>query len=456
MIRSRVASVWGRARTAVRADARDGIAEGAGLLLIGYAFRLALGLVAGALVARALDPGRFGAYAVAGVAVGIGATLADFGLSTSVTRQIAADVVAAPERAFRSAAAYLRLRLLGALGVLVAALVLAGPLATLLGLSGGTGPWLVRLAGVTVVAAAANGVVSTIHHSLRRYRSLVTGQICTSSAVLAGFAVLFLVDRLSLTAAMLVGVAGNLASLALGLALLPPAWRRALLRPAPWHGEESRRLRGFAGWLGVSLLFSATWAQLDLLLVSQLLEPRLVGLYALALALAFKADIVNQVLHTTLLPTVSALSGPDAYAAYARRSLVRSAVLAAILLAALPLVGPFITAVYGEGYAPAAPIFYALMGIVVFDLLTHSVLLLAYPMNLPRRMAAADAVATATLAGLGLVLIPLFGVYGAVAAKLAGKLAAFVVQGSAVARHLRTERREAALAVPAPDPSIVL
>jgi O-antigen/teichoic acid export membrane protein len=454
VIRARTAAAADRVRAALRADAREGVAEGVGLLLLAHVVRAILGLVAGALVARALDPSRYGAYAVAGAAVAVGITVADFGLSTSAARQIAADLAKAPGRAYRSAAAFARLRLLGGLLVLMAALVLAGPVAALLGLPDGDGPTLVRLAAATVLAAAANGVVSTIHHGLRRYRSLVVGQISVSLATVGGLAALFAADRLTLTTAMWMGIAGNLVSLGIGFALLPAPWRAALRGRAPWRGEESRALRSFTAWLGISAVFTIAWTQLDLVLVSRLLDAREVGLYGLALALAFKADVLNQALHTTLLPAVSRLSGREAYAAHVRRSLARSVVLAVPLLLALPLVRPFISAVYGPEYAAAAPIFYGLAAILLFDLLTHPVLLLAFPMNLPRWIAASNALTTATLLVAGVALIPVFEVYGAVVAKLLAKVAGALVTGAAIVLHFGAARQGAPVSAPAPDTAI--
>jgi O-antigen/teichoic acid export membrane protein len=301
------------------------------------------------------------------------------------------------------------------------------------------------------VAASASGVVSTIHYSLRRFRSLVAGQVCASLTMLGAMAALFALDRLSLTAAVGVGIAGQLASLAMLLALLPRQWRSALRRAGGLRGEESRRVRAFAGWLGVAGVLWALEAQLDLILVSRMLAPPKVGLYALALGLALKADVLNQIVHTTLLPTVSGLTNRQAFADYARRSIVRSSLLAVPLVVALPLAGPLIGAVYGGDYEPATPILYALMAVVLFDLVVSPLLLLAYPLNLPRRIAASNAVGTVTLAVVAAALIPLFGVYGAAAGRLAGRIVGALVAGGAIAVQLGARREGTRITFRAPD-----
>jgi O-antigen/teichoic acid export membrane protein len=452
-LRARLASVERHVRATVRADAREGLAEGAALVLAAHVVRAVAGLAGGALVARALGAGQLGAYVVTGAAVSIGATLANFGLGTSATRQIASELALEPEKAFRSAAAYARLRLLSGLAVLLPALVLARPLAALLGLPRHDGPWLIRLAGATVLAVSAAGVVSTIHYSRRRFRPLLAGQVAASLATLAGIAALFELDRLSIVAAVAVGIAGQTASLGVMLALLPPEWRRALVRGGGLRSEESRRIRAFAGWLGVAGVLWGVEAQLDLILVSKLLEPRTVGLYGLAFTLALKADALNQIVYTTLLPTVSGLSSRAALADYGRRSLVRSTLLAAPLVIALPFAGIFIRTVYGREYQPATPIFYALMAVVFFDLFAGPLLLLAFPLNLPRRMAASNAVAVAALAAVAGALIPLFGVYGAVTGKLVGRAGGALVIGSAIALHLGARRQGVRITFREPDPA---
>ena len=173
------------------------------------------------------------------------------------------------------------------------------------------------------------------------------------------------------------------------------------------------------------------------MLLHWLTVPLITGFYALALNLAFKVDVVNQTMNLVLLPTVSALRNRGEYGSYLRRSLARSLALAPLLFVGLPLARPFILTVYGSSFEPATQVFYLLMAVVLFDLVTNPLLLLAYPLKMPRAIAASDAVRVVTLALAGSLLIPIWGLNGAALAKLTSRLAGALWLGAAILGGLR-------------------
>jgi stage V sporulation protein B len=162
---------------------------------------------------------------------------------------------------------------------------------------------------------------------------------------------------------------------------------------------------------------------LDLLLVGRWLPPPSVGLYALAGSLAGKADLVNQSLHTVLLPAASALDSPAAVRGYVRQSLRRSLALTLLLLPLLPLAGPLIGLFYGPAFLPAADIFRLLLGVALFDVWATPLLLLVYSADRPRLLAATDLLRVAALVACGAGLIPALGLAGAALARLCSRVA---------------------------------
>lgn len=298
-----------------------------------------------------------------------------------------------------------------------------------------------------------SGMVSTVLHALRHFRALVITQSLNIGLTVALTVALFFINRLTVLPALLVGVVTAAAAAGLGFVLLPAGWRASITAGGELHGQESRRLLSFSKWLWLSAILSVMSSQLDLLLLNRWLAPQFVGLYALALNLAFKVNIVNQSLRAVLLPTVSALSGKAAFVGYARRSLARSLLVVVALVAALPLAGPFILVVYGADYAASIDVFYLLMTVVLFDLLTVPFLLLAFPMNMPRLITAADAARVVALLVTGSLLIPAWGMHGAVLAKLAAAVAGALVIGLAIVLRLRNEVEPATGIATAPDTS---
>src|SRR5690606_25604068 len=171
-------------------------------------------------------------------------------------------------------------------------------------------------------------------------------------------------------------------------------------------------------------------------------NPLEAGYYALALNLALKAGVVHQTLHLVLLPQVSALSGRAQFAIYARRSLLRGLALAFLLLPGFLLARPFILLVYGTEFGPAVPLFQFLLVAVIFDLLVEPLLLLAYPLDMPKVIAASHAIQVAALFVGGSLLIPAWGGAGAVAAKSLAKVLGALFMGSLLWLRVRQQAGE--------------
>jgi O-antigen/teichoic acid export membrane protein len=104
---------------------------------------------------------------------------------------------------------------------------------------------------------------------------------------------------------------------------------------------------------------------LDVFLINRWLSPTTVGVYALALSLSSKAEIVNHSLYTVLIPTASALKSKPAVRRHLRSGLIRSGLVSLVLLALVPIAQWFIPFVYGEVYEPAADLFTLMLFVVI-------------------------------------------------------------------------------------------
>ena len=151
------------------------------------------------------------------------------------------------------------------------------------------------------------------------------------------------------------------------------------------------------------------------------------GIYALALNLASKADLVNQSLYTVLLPGLGGLDVRTRLASYVRRGLIRSAAIALGLLLLIPLAEPVIVLVYGAEFAQAAVFLRLLLGIVSLDVVLTPFLLLPLAYRQAKLLAAADAVRAVTLVVVAVALLPVYGAYGAMGARLSARIGGAVV-----------------------------
>lgn len=157
-------------------------------------------------------------------------------------------------------------------------------------------------------------------------------------------------------------------------------------------------------------------------LVNLWLSPATVGLYALALGLASRAEIVNHSLYTVLIPLAAGLTNRPAVLRYLSHSLLRSGAVSLLFLG-LMVIGPwFIPLIYGPAYEAAGPLFQLLLGLVMFDILTLPATLLIYTFNRPDLSAMAETMQIAILIILAIWLIPQWGAVGAIIAKFVAKV----------------------------------
>lgn len=382
--------------------------------------RLAIGFLASILIARQLGPAGYGVIALVSLVVAVLDTVADFGLTNTAVHAVSRALSSGPHAARAVAAGYWSLTLLlNAAGALLG-FALAGPIASL-ALGRPDAEPVVRLVVLGLLTVAGNGACAALLQASRRFGRLAVLQVVSQLTYLAGVVALSLTSQMSVEAVVVLGVLNPLIGFLLGLKLLP----HGLLELEAGFRPPARKawvdLTRFSRWLWISSVLSLLAAQLDLALVGRWLPAVEVGVYALALNLATKLDILNQARFTVLLPTVSTLSR-QGMRSHVRHGLLRSAALSLPLLLALPLAGPLLGLVYGPAYLAAVPPLLVLILAVIFDLLTTPLILLAYPMNAPRVLAASDVLRVATLVLLAAPLVPVLGPSGAALAKLGAKV----------------------------------
>ena len=400
----------------------DSLTRGWAIVTAAGVARLGLGFVASIVVARALGPEDYGVYAVLAATVGIVGAVAEGGLSEAAVQRMASVRATAADCARERGRQFFWLRLGLAALVIAVACGVAGPASGwVLRLPDDGG--LLRWALLGVVATALSGAVAAMLQAIGwfgRMSAITLANAALTSVLALGLAA---VGQLNLlTALVVLGIGTSLASFAVGVWLLPPAWRPRGPRLADLRAEAGPLLRT-GRWLWLASLCAMLTANLDVLLLNHWSPLAGVGAYALAVSLATKADVVNHSLYTVLLPAASSLGGGRDVGGYLRRGLVRSALICVPLLALGVVADPLIVFFYGAEFAPAVGLFRLLLGVVACDVVLTPMLLLPLTYQRPQVMAAADALRATTLGVVGAGLIPGYGPVGAVSARLAAKLA---------------------------------
>lgn len=421
-----------RSHIAQASSRLDPVSRGWAIVMGGNVGRMALSFIASILVARALGPAALGVYAVLGAAVAIAGVVADMGLTVTAVKRVAAVWPEQPELAQHRGQIATWLRAGAAFLFFGLAALLAVPITNqVLGLSElSNAPTLFILAMAGMVAVALSSAVSTLLQATNHF-----GRLSTMSLVNAGLTtvlaiILFAIGRLNLLSALVVlGIGTSLASMIVGYRLLPGNW--SLWRPPAVKDlrQEGSELFRFSRWLWLASLFSVIMLQIDLIMVNRLTVAAAAGMYALALNLARKADIVNHSLYTAILPAASSLADREAIVIYLKNSMKRSSLIALGLLVLIPLAGPLIRFFYGPEYTPAIGLFRLLLILVIFDAFALPIILLVFPLERPKLYAASFALQVIILVLFAAWLIPQMGPSGAAVAKIVARMAGLVLIG---------------------------
>jgi lipopolysaccharide exporter len=399
--------------------------------------RLGLGLIASIIIARALGPEAFGMYAVLAAVAAFAGAGVDLGLTNAAVRRVSA---AWPEHLADVSqiwGAFFWLRVIVAAGIVGIGLALAGPLSSAIFGTPDYANYL-RLALLGVAATALSGTVTSMLQATSRFGRLSLVLLVNSGLTVVLAIGLALTSQLTITTALLVlGIGTSLVSLALAYWLLPGRWRLA----PPGREAFSRHARDlsrYGAWLWVGSLLTILALYLDVLIVNHWMAPAIVGIYALAVNLTVKVEVVNQSLYTVLLPAASSLKSQADVRSYIRRGLVRSGAIGMALLPILLLAGPLIGLFYGDAYRPAAGIVQGLLLVAIFNILLTPLQMLAFTYDRPWIVAATDGTRALTLLVAGVILVPTLGTSGAVLAKLAAAVAGGVIIIAFVVHQLRS------------------
>ena len=475
-------------RTHQLVAAIDPITRGWAVIFLGTVTRMGLSFLSGVLIVRAFGPADFGVYSLLTAITGMVGVVVDFGLTEATLKGIAAAWGSERAQALKLAQVFFWARLGLAVGGLVLGGLLAWPISVYL-LQLPTGTWLFSLALLGVVTTALNGSVNAVLQATGHFGRISVVLIASSALALLLTILLVVSDTLSVATALLgLGAGTALAGFLVGRRYLPTDWSNDLklppltppaggtlpalpslggvgggrnlqqetianLRPLPDLGgqrtsplrfpgwaviaAEGPALFRFGRWLWLANIFKTLIAYLDFFLLNLWLTPAAVGLYALALGLASRVEVVNHSLYTVLIPMAAALKDRQTLLAYLWQGLKRSTWISLALLPLLPLARWFIPLFYGSEFASAGLFFQLLLGVVIFDIITLPVLLLIYTFDRPDLSALAEGTRVVTLVLIAMWLIPSLGPVGAIIAKFCAKVVGVLLTVGLLLRHTR-------------------
>jgi len=412
---------WRRELTAVLRHRRIGrqVAGTAGCNVVSAA---AAGL-GGIIVARALGPELRGEYAAVTAWFGVALIAGSMGQPAALCFYVAHD----PDNA-RGYVATSRAMMLVTGTVALAGGILAAPL---LGRGDTTLTMAYRIAFATSIVAFV-GASYTFSLQARNLRWWNTVRVSQPALSLACLAVLWRLRLLTLTSALIV--------LAVTM-ILQLGWAYYRCRSAdlaPGHAQ-TRLVRPLAGY-GASQIAAVTPAvlnaQLDQLVLSQVVPAAVLGRYAIAVSFTLLPVPMVSAIGNVAFPRLAARYHlDDATRRMQWLGIAGSACAAAALLVPLALVAPWLVPwVFGHGYAGAVPLLRVLVPagvLMACNQVTGDVL---RGRKHPLAVARAEGLAAVFTVVLLAALLPVVGVYGAA-------IASTVAYGVALAMMLLSLRR---------------
>lgn len=406
----------------IRAILRKRIASDLFFTVGSRAAQMALALLGSVLSARTLGPVDFGRFGLVIATVTICGTLADAGLTYTSVKLVSEHAEGDQPRAKSIARTYFALRLVSGTIVALVGFLLSELIArSILGQSALT-PYL-QLAFATLLSLSISSYPGMVLVGLERFGRLGLAGVLNALITVSGILLLFLAGNLTLETLVVWNVVLPLVSTLPAWLMLPREWLPFRSSGGPYMNLElTRTMLGFSKWMAIAGIGTIVAGQLDLILLGRLSDAALVGVYSVALTLALRLDIVNQSLITVMLPKAGRLKSREEVRHYTRRTLLISLALALFLGGVVLVAQPVITFLYGERYTASAGLFMALTVVVLFDLITSSLFLLALPLNRPRVLAVGDWLRVGIMGTSAWLLIPVYGGYGAVAARFLARV----------------------------------
>ena len=221
---------------------------------------------------------------------------------------------------------------------------------------------------------------------------------------------------------------------ALSLLIYPPALVR-LWRGSPQTGRvrpDGRfglaQLRQTPGFFAIHL-FSVLDYQTDAFLISLLLTETDLGFYSAALTITLAISLASFAVRAAIYPVMSryAREAPDKLALlHAKANQYLLALALPIAAAVSLLAGPIIRLIFGEAFAPAAPVLRVSIWAAVFLLVNVPNARLLLIDNRQSAAAGLTAVSMTVNVVANLILIPIFGILGAAIARVLASAAFFL------------------------------
>lgn len=400
-------------------------------LIASNLLKLVLGIAASAIVFRTLQPVGASQVALTLSITGLLSLIGEFGLRDAAVTFIGRALPANPERAQSVARTFFLAKL--ALSLLAGTLAyFAAGWITAAFYPGAGVANLIQLGAFSLLTGSLLGFSLAVLEAQRSFRIL--GVLGIVQAVIRTFLilVLFTTNNINPVTLILLEALVPLLVFFYSLRFIPSAFYR--LR-APFL-EHLPAMFHFAKWIAVAAVASTIFLRLDVLMLSYFRPPAQVGLYAVALALAGRLDIVKSAILTTSFPEATRRTSTADLRHFVRQSWHLTGLASLFILPLLVMGNTLIVWLYGSAYADAVAAFIPLLLAFLCGLNAEPISYVLYALNKPQWIARMDLGLLLLNFSLNMALIPAAGIAGAAYGLLVTRIAGALVTVWMVRRAL--------------------
>ena len=223
-------------------------------------------------------------------------------------------------------------------------------------------------------------------------------------------AVLWLCGALTMQAAIILYVAAPFAAFALAIMLFPAEVRKPVLP----HPDRLRGVLHYSKWMAAVTVMAVIAERLDIFMLKHFRSDHEVGIYGGAMALALIPDFLNSSIQTVLSPRI-APAFADGQFIHLRNSYLKLAVPAGLLAAVIAWLigGPVIKAFLSTRYVESIDAFKVLILATLFNAVMTPLSSPLVSYVRPKLAMIVSGLSLVIVGGVGVVLIPRYGVMGA-------------------------------------------
>ncbi len=362
-------------------------------------------------------PEMTGQYFLALSITTIFSVIAEFGITSVTTREIAKDPSQARALISHALALKLPMMLLAVVGSLVCGWAL------------GYEPQVQLLIGMACVVLVLDAFQVFFYGVLRGFQTLQFEAIgifsgMTTTAVVGGL-VLWLAPSLPLLVVAL--MAGSFINLVVASSRVAARLGSSTLVPH-WSTKDARLILTMAFPFALAAIFVKVYSYVDSIFISKMLDTTSVGIYAIAYKFTYAFQFLPLAFIAALYPGMSAVAGKDT--AMLERILMRSmwymAILSAPIVFGLYAIAPEAISLAGEGYEQSVIVLQTLIFVLI-------PIFLDFPIGALLNASGKQAIKTGIMGVtmvinifLNAVLIPQMGILGAAYAAIVSFVFMFV------------------------------